>query len=231
MLGIVQGSEDTPGLKGDYLVPFSHFTNMGTNSNFWQNWGLLKLGCFKLLTRALSMLHSTQHFQNHLPYIWQLNWDQKMRKQWEIMGFRAPENNVKYWHWLLYLHDPKGWTLWFFVPMERKHIYHLKNFFAIMNNLRTLNTEYEKSLPWYPDYLRYLMFAWSSARYGGFFRGSSCEGDAVVMDVTMVLVTVTSQLLVRHLCCEYCINSSTLILLSFLLYSRCLFPDSTLLSF
>lgn len=103
----------------------------------------------------------------------------------------------------------------------------LKELFAIMNNLRTLNTVNEKSLPWYPDYLRYLMFAWSSGRYGGFFRGSSHEGDAIVMDVTMVLVTVTSQLLVRHLCCEYCINNSTLILLSFLLYNRCLFPDPT----
>lgn len=216
--------------KNHDLVPFSRFTNTGTYSNFWQNWGLLKLGCFKLLTRALSMLHSTQHFQYHLPYIWQLNWDQKMREQWEIMGFRAPENNGKCWRWLLYLHDPKDWTL-ILCSHGKKAYLPLKELFAIMNNLPTLNTVNEKSLPWYPDYFRYLMFAWSSGRYGGFFRGSSHEGDAILMDVTMVLVTVTSQLLVRHLCCEYCINSSTLILLSFLLYNRCLFPDSTILSF
>lgn len=107
----------------------------------------------------------------------------------------------------------------------KESIFTTSRFFVVMNKLRTLNTEYEKSLPWYPDYLRYLMFSWSSRKYDWFFRGSSCEGDAIVMDMTMVLVMATSQLLVRHLCCENCLNISTLILLFFLLYSRCLFPD------
>lgn len=212
--------------KNHDLVPFSHFRNRGTNSDLWQNWGLLKLGFFKLLTRALDILHSTQQFQDHLPYIWQLNWDQKMKKQWEIMGFRAPENTVKCWHWFLYLYDPQRLHTLILCFHGKIAYLPLKDFFAIMNNWWTLNTEYEKSLPWSPDYLRYLMFAWSSGRYGWFFRGSSREGDAIVMDVTMVLVTATSQLLVRHLCCEHCLNISALILLSFLLDSRCLFPDS-----